>query len=45
MAAAFSQRDGTSLGLLAMVLCNGQALGLGMVALPLTGGNLDADLV
>lgn len=44
MIAAIVCGDGTKLGDLAMALCNGQVLGLGMVVLSLTEGRLDADV-
>lgn len=44
MIAAVVYGDGTSLGALAMVLREGQVLGLGMVVLPLAEGRLEADM-
>lgn len=42
--AAIVYGDGTRLGDLAMALCDGQVLGLGMVVLSLAEGRLDADV-
>lgn len=44
MIAAIVYGDGTRLGAPAMVLCDGQVLGLGRVILPFPEGSLDADV-